>query len=42
MKFKTVAEAFNYYRNSNIADIEKRAVEIGKIIDTDANADIEV
>ncbi|GAA0121734.1 hypothetical protein UT300018_10500 [Clostridium faecium] len=41
MKFKTIAEAFNYYRNSNIADIEKRAAEIGKIIDTDSNADIE-
>lgn len=41
MKFKTIAEAFNYYRNSNIADIEKRAAEIGSIIDTDANADIE-
>ncbi|EPY2273774.1 phage major capsid protein [Clostridium sporogenes] len=41
MKFKTIAEAFNYYRNSNIKDIEKRAAEIGKIIDTDANADIE-
>ncbi|HCL4448274.1 TPA: phage major capsid protein [Clostridium botulinum] len=41
MKFKTVAEAFNYYRNSNIKDIEKRAAEIGNIIDTDANADIE-
>ncbi|RXM73637.1 phage major capsid protein [Clostridium tetani] len=41
MKFKTVAEAFNYYRNSNIADIEKRATEIGNIIDTDPNADIE-
>lgn len=41
MKFKTVAEAFNYYRNSNIKDIEKRAAEIGNIIDTDPNADIE-
>lgn len=41
MKFKTVAEAFNYYRNSNITDIEKRAAEIGSIIDTDPNADIE-
>ncbi|EPY2274570.1 phage major capsid protein [Clostridium sporogenes] len=39
--FKTVAEAFNYYRNSNINDIEKRATEIGKIIDTDSKADIE-
>ncbi|NEZ49311.1 phage major capsid protein [Clostridium botulinum] len=41
MKFKTVSEAFNFYRNSNIADIEKRAAEIGSLIDTDANADIQ-
>lgn len=41
MKFKTVAEAFNYYRNSNILDIEKRAAELGRIIDTDPNVDIE-
>jgi HK97 family phage major capsid protein len=41
MKFKTIAEAFNYYRNSSMVDIEKRAAEIGKVIDTDPNADIE-
>lgn len=41
MKFKTVAEAFNYYRNHSLADIEKRAAEIGQLIDTDPNADIE-
>lgn len=41
MKFKTIAEAFNYYRNSNMADIEKRAKEIGTIVDTDPSADIE-
>lgn len=40
MKFKTIAEAFNFYRNSTIADIEKRATEIGSIIDTDSTADI--
>lgn len=40
MNFKTVAEAFNYYRNHSLADIEKRAQEIGKLIDTDPNADI--
>lgn len=40
MKFTTVQEAFNYYRNYDIKDIEKRATEIGNIIDTDANADI--
>lgn len=41
MKFKTVAEAFNHYRNYSLADIEKRAAEIGQIIDTDPNADIQ-
>lgn len=41
MKFKTVAEAFNYYRTKDIADMEKRAKEIDNIINTDANADIE-
>lgn len=40
MKFKTVAEAFNHYRNYSLADIEKRAAEIGQLIDTDPNADI--
>ena len=41
MKFKTVAEAFNHYRSYSLADIEKRAAEIGQIIDTDPNADIQ-
>lgn len=40
MKFKTVAEAFNYYRNHSIADLEKRAAEIGQLVDSDPNADI--
>lgn len=40
MNFKTVAEAFNYYRNHSLADIERRAQEIGRIIDSDPNADI--
>lgn len=40
MKFKTIAEAFNHYMNSSIADIEKRAAEIKQIVDTDPNADI--
>ena len=40
MKFKTIAEAFNHYMNSSIADIEKRAKEIKQIVDTDPNADI--
>ncbi|RUS47678.1 phage major capsid protein [Cohnella sp. AR92] len=40
MKFKTVAEAFNHYRNHSITDIEKRAAEIGQLIDSDPNAEI--
>jgi HK97 family phage major capsid protein len=40
MKFNNVAEAFNYYRNFSLADIEKRAAEIKGTIDTDPNADI--
>lgn len=41
MKFKTVAEAFNHYRNMSVAEIEQRAKEIQNQIDTDAEADIE-
>ncbi|TYR78444.1 phage major capsid protein [Priestia megaterium] len=41
MNFKTVAEAFNYYRNHSLTDIEKRAAEIGNIIDSDPNANVE-
>ena len=40
MKFKNIAEAFNHYMNSSIKEIEQRAAEIGKLIDTDASADI--
>ena len=40
MKFKTVADAFNHYRNHSLEDIEKRAAEIGRIIDTDPDADV--
>lgn len=40
MKFNTVQEAFNHYRNKPLAEIEKRAAEIKGIIDTDPNADI--
>ena len=40
MKFKTVAEAFNYYRNFSIEDIEKRAQEIKGTIETDPDVDI--
>ncbi|ACD23048.1 phage major capsid protein [Clostridium botulinum] len=41
MKFKTISEAFNYYRNHNTGDIEKRAAEIGNLINTDPNVDME-
>ena len=41
MKFSTVAEAFNYYRTQSIENIQKRAAEIGKIIDSDPKADID-
>lgn len=40
MKFNTVQEAFNHYRNKPLAEIEKRAAEIKGIIETDPNADI--
>ena len=41
MKFKTVAEAFNFYRTKEVAEMERRAQEISNLIDTDENADIE-
>ncbi|WP_147565224.1 phage major capsid protein [Clostridium tyrobutyricum] len=41
MKFKTVQEAFNYYRTKEIKEIETRASEIGKLIDSDPSANIE-
>lgn len=41
MKFNTVAEAFNYYRTQSVEDMQKRALEIGKEIDTNADADVE-
>lgn len=40
MNFKTIAEAFNYYRNYSIEDMEKRAQEIKGTIETDPNVDI--
>ncbi len=40
MKFKTVAEAFNNYRNSSIEQIETRAAQIKGTIETDATADV--
>lgn len=41
MKFKNIAEVFNCYRNHNIADIEKRTAEIGNLINTDPNINIQ-
>ena len=41
MKFKTVAEAFNYYRNFTPEALEKRAQEVQGIINTDPNVDID-
>ncbi len=41
MNFKTVQEAFNYYRGQTLQAIEARAQEIGNIIDTDASADVQ-
>lgn len=40
MKFKTVAEAFNYYRNYTNEALEKRAQEIKGTIETDPDVDI--
>jgi len=40
MKFKTIAESFNFYRNASIQQIETRAAEIKGSIETDAEADI--
>ena len=33
--FKTIAEAFNHYRNFTTADLEKRAQEVKGMIETD-------
>ena len=40
MEFKTVNEAFNFYRNKSVEEIEKRAQEIKGMIETDPNVDI--
>lgn len=40
MKFNTVQEAFNHYRNSSIEEIEQRAAQIKGTIDNDPEADI--
>lgn len=41
MKFKTVAEAFNFYKSYTNEQLEKRADEINKLIETDENVDIQ-
>lgn len=41
MKFKSIAEAFNYYRNHSVENIQKRAADIKNLIDTDPSIDIE-
>lgn len=40
MKFKTVAEAFNFYKDKTVEDLEKRTAEIKDLIERDANVDI--
>ena len=41
MKFTNVAEAFNFYRNKTIEELEQRAQAINAEIDSNAEADIE-
>ena len=41
MKFNTVAEAFNFYKNHTNEQLEKRADEINHMIETDENIDIQ-
>lgn len=41
MKFTTVAEAFNFYRNKDVKELEARAQAINADIDSNPNADIE-
>lgn len=40
MKFESVAESFNYYRNLTVGEIEKRAAEIEKQLNSDSSADV--
>lgn len=40
--FKTVQDAFNYYRTKEIKEIETRTAEIGEIIDSNPDANIEI
>lgn len=41
MKFKSVAEAFNFYRGKDLKELEERAKAINAEIDSNPNADIE-
>ena len=41
MKFNTVAEAFNFYKNHTNEQLEQRANEINNMIETDENVDIQ-
>lgn len=40
MNFKTVAEAFNFYKGKTVEELERRAAEIKEQIEKDANVDI--
>ena len=40
MNFKTVAEAFNYYKNYTLEQLEQRAGQIKGLIESDASVDI--
>ena len=41
MKFKTVAEAFNFYRTKTVEEMQTRAAAIAAEIDSNADADVE-
>ena len=41
MKFKTVAEAFNFYRTKTVEEMQTRAAQIATEIETNADADID-
>ena len=41
MKFKTIAEAFNFYRTKTVEEMQTRAAQIATEIETNADADID-
>ena len=41
MKFKTIAEAFNFYRTKTVEEMQTRAAQIANEIETNADADID-